>query len=91
MLQTYLPTSPLTICAGTKAMTQSATPTQIASERTLTGQSSFSRTIWLPRRVDGANVTAKLEDGVLTGPGRGEGYAYDGGRKGRVQGASSST
>ena len=47
-------------------MTQSATPTQITSERTFTGQSSFSRTIWLPRRVDGANVTAKLEDGVLT-------------------------
>lgn len=30
------------------------------------GESSFSRTIWLPRRVDSAGVAAKLEDGILT-------------------------
>jgi HSP20 family molecular chaperone IbpA len=28
--------------------------------------SSFTRTVWLPRPVDGNNVAAKLDDGVLT-------------------------
>lgn len=28
-------------------------------------RSSFSRTIWLPRPVDAAKVSGKLEDGVL--------------------------
>lgn len=27
---------------------------------------SFTRTVWLPRPVDGDNVAAKLDDGVLT-------------------------
>ena len=43
-----------------------STTTQLTSERSFTGESSFSRTIWLPRRVDGTGVSAKLEDGILT-------------------------
>ena len=35
-------------------------------ERSFSSSSQFSRTIWLPRRVDGNGVTAKLEDGILT-------------------------
>lgn len=30
------------------------------------GSSTFTRTVWLPQVVDGSNVTANLEDGVLT-------------------------
>ncbi|KDQ11415.1 hypothetical protein BOTBODRAFT_162752 [Botryobasidium botryosum FD-172 SS1] len=29
-------------------------------------KSTFTRTVWLPRPVDGQNVSAKLQDGVLT-------------------------
>jgi HSP20 family molecular chaperone IbpA len=36
------------------------------SERPFSTSSVFSRTIWLPQRVDESKVTAKLEDGVLT-------------------------
>jgi len=39
---------------------------QLSTERTFSSSSSFSRTVWLPRRVDGSKVKAKLEDGVLT-------------------------
>jgi HSP20 family molecular chaperone IbpA len=39
---------------------------QISSERFFSGSSSFSRTILLPRPVDGNNVVAKLKDGILT-------------------------
>lgn len=39
---------------------------QISSERSFVADSVFSRTIWLPRPVDGANVSAKLDEGVLT-------------------------
>ncbi|TDL22214.1 HSP20-like chaperone [Rickenella mellea] len=40
-------------------------PTQISAERTFTSQSSFSRTIWLPRPVASEGVSAKLADGIL--------------------------
>ncbi|KLO14761.1 HSP20-like chaperone [Schizopora paradoxa] len=40
--------------------------TQLTTERSFSSTSSFSRTVWLPRRADGSNVKAKLEDGVLT-------------------------
>lgn len=40
--------------------------TQLASERIFSSTSSFSRSFWLPRPVDGSNVKAKLEDGILT-------------------------
>jgi HSP20 family molecular chaperone IbpA len=35
-------------------------------ERSFTGNSKFMRTVWLPRLADAKNVTAKLEDGILT-------------------------
>lgn len=38
----------------------------ISSERSFVRDASFTRTVWLPRPVDGNNVTAKLNDGVLT-------------------------
>ena len=67
---TYLRSAPSRECSpsttASQAVTQSTAPTQISSERTFTGESSFSRTIWLPRRVDGSNVSAKMEDGILT-------------------------
>ncbi|KAF8964229.1 HSP20-like chaperone [Flammula alnicola] len=40
--------------------------TQISSERPFTRNVSFTRTVWLPRPVDAQNVSAKLENGVLT-------------------------
>ncbi|PFH53900.1 hypothetical protein AMATHDRAFT_136423 [Amanita thiersii Skay4041] len=39
---------------------------QISTERFRTLNQRFSRTIWLPRVVDGSKVCAKLENGVLT-------------------------
>ncbi|KAJ3815363.1 HSP20-like chaperone [Lentinula lateritia] len=38
----------------------------ISVERQLVNNSSFTRTVWLPRPVDGSNVSAQLKDGVLT-------------------------
>ena len=49
------------------AVTESASSSnQISAERTFSRASSFSRTLWLPRRVDPTNVSAKLVDGILT-------------------------
>jgi HSP20 family molecular chaperone IbpA len=39
---------------------------QISTERTFSGTSTFTRTVWLPRPIDSSGVKAKLEDGVLT-------------------------
>jgi len=39
---------------------------RLTSERVFSSTSSFSQTVWLPRRVDGSKVKAKLEDGILT-------------------------
>ncbi|KAG6910677.1 hypothetical protein DXG01_008721 [Tephrocybe rancida] len=39
---------------------------QISSERTFTNNTAFRRTVWLPRPVDGQDVTAKLDHGILT-------------------------
>jgi len=53
----------------TQAVTQTSNDqagTQLSTERSFSSASSFSRTVWLPRRVDGSRVKAKLEDGVLT-------------------------
>jgi len=52
----------------TQAVTQTndGTSTQLSTERSFTGSSSFSRTIWLPRKVDASGVSAKLLDGILT-------------------------
>ncbi|KAF8630829.1 hypothetical protein AX17_005188 [Amanita inopinata Kibby_2008] len=39
---------------------------QISTERFHTMNSSFTRTVWLPRPVDTQDVSARLQDGVLT-------------------------
>lgn len=39
---------------------------QLSVERSFTGNSMFSRTVWLPRPADATNVKAKLVDGILT-------------------------
>ena len=39
---------------------------QLSVERSFTGSSRFTRTVWLPRPGDAKNVTAKLADGILT-------------------------
>jgi len=39
---------------------------QLSVERSFTGSSKFTRTVWLPRPTDARNVTAKLADGILT-------------------------
>jgi HSP20 family molecular chaperone IbpA len=55
---------------GSDAVTKAdQATTSISTERpgsVMTSSSSFSRTVWLPRVVDGNNVSAKLADGVLT-------------------------
>ncbi|KAJ7600595.1 HSP20-like chaperone [Mycena floridula] len=44
----------------------SAESNQLTVERPFVGQSTFTRTVWLPRPVDSEKVTAKLENGVLS-------------------------
>lgn len=39
---------------------------QLSVERQFVGNTSFTRTVWLSRPVDGNNVSAHLKDGVLT-------------------------
>jgi HSP20 family molecular chaperone IbpA len=39
---------------------------QLSVERSFTGSSRFTRSVWLPRPADANNVTAKLADGILT-------------------------
>ncbi|THH11165.1 hypothetical protein EW145_g832 [Phellinidium pouzarii] len=48
-----------------QALTQS-TKRQLSTERGFSSSSQFTRTIWLPHRVDGSGVAAKLADGILT-------------------------
>ncbi|KAK0464560.1 HSP20-like chaperone [Desarmillaria tabescens] len=38
----------------------------ISAERQFWSNSSFTRTVWLPRPVDSSGVSAQLKDGVLT-------------------------
>ena len=38
----------------------------LSVERSFTGNSRFTRTVWLPQPADATNVTAKLADGILT-------------------------
>ncbi|KAH8114516.1 HSP20-like chaperone [Phellopilus nigrolimitatus] len=67
--QTQVPEgqAPQTEASPTNELTQTNnTSTQLSTERTFTGASSFSRTVWLPRRVNGSEVSAKLTDGILT-------------------------
>lgn len=52
---------------GSTAIAKTGEPSsQLSTERAFVGSASFSRTVWLPRPVDGANIKAKLLDGVLT-------------------------
>lgn len=50
------------ILAGSEAVT--TRDKQGADEESFS--STFTRTVWLPRPVDGSTVTGKLVDGVLT-------------------------
>ncbi|KAJ3486662.1 hypothetical protein NLI96_g4075 [Meripilus lineatus] len=47
-------------------VTNPAGSNQISTERSFVGTSTFTRTVWLPRQVDSAGVTATLNDGILT-------------------------
>ncbi|KAI0073754.1 HSP20-like chaperone, partial [Panus rudis PR-1116 ss-1] len=38
----------------------------ISTEREWVGNTTFTRTVWLPRPVNATNVSAMLNDGVLT-------------------------
>jgi HSP20 family molecular chaperone IbpA len=38
----------------------------LSVERSFTGNSRFTRTVWLPLPADAKNVTARLADGILT-------------------------
>jgi HSP20 family molecular chaperone IbpA len=40
--------------------------TQLSVEREFNRNTRFTRTVWLPRSVDTQNISAKLENGVLT-------------------------
>ncbi|EJC98114.1 HSP20-like chaperone [Fomitiporia mediterranea MF3/22] len=65
-LRDNLLTQPLQQTDDARAVTQQQNEsTQLSTERTFSSASQFSRTIWLPRRVDGSGVFAKLEDGIL--------------------------
>ncbi|KAI0078272.1 HSP20-like chaperone [Panus rudis PR-1116 ss-1] len=48
------------------ALTTSNSPKEISTEREWVGNTTFTRTVWLPRPVNATNVSAKLNDGVLT-------------------------
>ncbi|KAJ4482145.1 HSP20-like chaperone [Lentinula aciculospora] len=49
------------------AVTNQNEPTnQLSVERQFVNNTSFTRTVWLSRPVDGSSVTAQLKDGVLT-------------------------
>ncbi|KZT73809.1 HSP20-like chaperone [Daedalea quercina L-15889] len=48
------------------AVTQASDSTQLSTERSFTSNTSFTRTVYLPRAVDTSNVSAKMSDGVLT-------------------------
>ncbi|KAI0732014.1 HSP20-like chaperone [Fomitopsis betulina] len=49
-----------------EAVAQTSGPNQLTTERSFTSNTSFTRTVYLPRAVDTSNVSAKLTDGVLT-------------------------
>ena len=51
---------------STAAVVKPESSTQISSERPFTRSLSFARTVWLPRPADPKNVTASMNNGVLT-------------------------
>ncbi|KIK47252.1 hypothetical protein CY34DRAFT_74441 [Suillus luteus UH-Slu-Lm8-n1] len=40
--------------------------TQLTMERQYSGSATFVRTVWLPRPINSSQVSAKLQDGILT-------------------------
>ena len=61
-----VPDSPSHNLSGVDSDPGPAEQSQISTERTFRGTSTFTRTVWLPHPIDSAGVKAKLEDGVLT-------------------------
>ncbi|KAG6820180.1 hypothetical protein H0H93_004311 [Arthromyces matolae] len=55
-----------TSSAVTNAVATDEVGNQISSERSFVHNTSFRRTVWLPRPVDGEDVAAKLDHGILT-------------------------
>jgi len=51
---------------ATEALPNAEQPTQLSVEREFSHNVRFTRTVWLPRSVDTDDVSAKLENGVLT-------------------------
>ncbi|KAH9969596.1 HSP20-like chaperone, partial [Russula dissimulans] len=58
-------TSTSTAAAGAQGV-EGTNNQLLSAERSFTGSSKFTRTVWLPRPADARNVTAKLADGILT-------------------------
>ncbi|KAF8645228.1 hypothetical protein AX16_008055 [Volvariella volvacea WC 439] len=50
---------------ATQDVTKGDTGQKISTERAYSENTTFTRTVWLPRPVDANNVNAKLENGVL--------------------------
>lgn len=48
------------------AVTKTEGYNQLSAERPFVSNSTFTRTVYLPRPVDSVGVSAKLNDGVLT-------------------------
>ncbi|KAI0785260.1 HSP20-like chaperone [Abortiporus biennis] len=59
-------TAKTTPTAASTAVTTAPTGNQLTTERSFVGSSTFTRTVWLPRPIDSSNVSATLNDGVLT-------------------------
>lgn len=51
---------------GSKAVAKTEPGTQLTTERQYSGSATFVRTVWLPRPINSSQVSAKLQDGILT-------------------------
>jgi HSP20 family molecular chaperone IbpA len=51
---------------GSKAVAKTEPGTQLTMERQYSGSATFVRTVWLPRPINSSQVSAKLQDGILT-------------------------
>ncbi|KAH9950536.1 HSP20-like chaperone [Amylocystis lapponica] len=51
---------------GSQTVAAKPEPTQLSAERSFTSGSQFARTIYLSQPIDSGNVTATLNDGILT-------------------------
>ena len=53
--------------SSSTAVTQSGQPSnQLTTERSFSGSTTFTRTVYLPRPVNASGVSARLADGILT-------------------------